>query len=120
MSAIKKSRTPLQRRSGSDWSFPGGIDYLDHTSHGREKQSQLDEKEASTSAEAAVAAMVSAGAVFALHDCSDLLGERFTYTVTDSGDRDKCRAILTNARHRPAPFFAAFRAEIQAQVRGST
>ena len=63
----------------------------------------------------AVREMIAAGAVFTVRRRDDALGLSFTYKVTEGGDPDFCRAILAAVKSRPAPFYEAFRAAVQAE-----
>lgn len=64
----------------------------------------------------AVAAMIAAGAVFAVRRRDDALGFSFSYSVKPGGDVERCRAILADVKGWPPAFFQGFRAAVQVTV----
>ena len=72
-----------------------------------------------TSPQQAVREMVAAGAVFAVRRRDDALGFSFSYRVADGGDQDRCREILAAVKAKPAPFYEAFKAQVQGNVASS-
>ena len=63
--------------------------------------------------------MIAAGATFKVHRRDDGLGMSFTYNVADGGDQDRCRDILAAVKAKPAPFYEAFKAQVQGSVASS-
>ena len=62
--------------------------------------------------------MLACGAAFATPLSDDFFEPRLTYEVAAGGDRERCRAILADTRHRLMPFSAAFRAAVLDHARG--